>query len=499
MVANSIRSVQRMVSWRTRSESRHVTGRPGRFVFSPSAFRTLILTLILTLLGMTSAVSAAHGQRANLEKFIHQKVLANGMEVIVAENHGVPLATVEINVRNGSFTQPPGYEGLAHMYEHMFFKANAQLPRPDEFIERASQLGAVFNGTTQEERVNYYMTLPKDSLEGAVRLIAAALREPKFLREELERERQVVLGEYDRNEASPFFALTSTMGKRLYPGHWSRKNIIGERAVLQSVGPEKLREIQRKYYVPNNAVLIVAGDVDPARVFQLAEEIFGDWKRGDDPFVKDPIPPIPDLTRSEAVIIEQPVNAVTLMIEWQGPSVRKDPAATFAADVFSDALNQPVSLLQQRLVDTGIFQSVGVNYYTLDHKGPISIVGQTTPERVKEAIAALDREIVRFADPGYITQEQLVNVKAERAVSTAYGEDRASGFAHTLGFWWSVSGLDYYMGYIDGMAKQSLRDLQAYARKYIVGKPRIVGVMIDPAARKRIGLTEEDLLPGVGQ
>lgn len=455
--------------------------------------------LVWAMLAASALASEARGQRANLEKFIHQKVLANGMQLIVAENHSVPLATVEINVRNGSFTQPPGYEGLAHMYEHMFFKANAQLPLPDQFIERASELGAVFNGTTQEERVNYYMTLPKDSLEGAMRLIAAALREPKFLREELERERQVVLGEYDRNEASPFFALQEAIGKRVYPGQWSRKNIIGERTVLQTVGPEKMREIQKKYYVPNNSALLVAGDVDPQRVFQLAEAVFGDWKRGDDPFVKDPIPPIPPLTSHEAVIVEQPVNAVTVMIEWQGPSVRQDPTATYAADVFSDALNQAVSVMQQRLVDSGLFQSIGVNYYTLDQKGPISILGQTTPERLKEAVVALDREIAKFADPGYITQEQLVNVKAERAVSTAYGEDRASGFAHTLGFWWAVSGIDYYMGYIDGMAKQTLGDLQAYARKYIVGKPRVVGVLIDPEARKRIGLKESDLLPKVVQ
>ncbi|MEP7380506.1 MAG: pitrilysin family protein [Gemmatimonadota bacterium] len=451
------------------------------------------------LIALALLAPSARAQRANLEKFIHQKVLANGMEIIVAENHGVPLATVEIDVRNGSFTQPPGYEGLAHMYEHMFFKANAQLPEPDQFIERASELAAVFNGTTQEERVNYYLTLPKDSLEGGVRLIATALREPKFLREELERERQVVLGEYDRNEANPFFALQETMGQRLYPGQWSRKNIIGARAVLQSVGPDKMREIQKKYYVPNNSALIVTGDVDPARVFALAQEIFGDWKRGEDPFVKNPVPPIPDLTATEAVIVEQPVNAVTVMVEWQGPSVRKDPTGTYAADVFSDALNQSVSLFQQRLVDTGIFQSIGLNYYTLNQKGPISVVGQTTPDRVKEAIAALHREIDKFADPGYITQEQLTNVKAERAVSTAYGEDRASGFAHTLGFWWSVSGIDYYMGYIDGMAGRSLGDVQAYARKYIVGKPRIVGVLIDPESRKRIGLKESDLLPKVVQ
>ena len=454
-----------------------------------SASRLLVAALLVL------APAASFGQRANLEKFIHQKTLANGMEIIVAENHGVPLATVEINVRNGSFTQPPGYEGLAHMYEHMFFKANAQLPRPDAFIERASELGAVFNGTTQEERVNYYMTLPKDSIEGGMRLMAAALREPKFLKEELDRERQVVLGEYDRNEASPFFTLQEQMGKLLYPGQWSRKNIIGERSVLQTVSPDKMREIQKKYYVPNNSALLVTGDVDAQRVFQLAEQIFGDWKKGDDPFIKNPIPPIPSLSKSDAVIVELPVNAVTVNVEWQGPSVRKDPNATYTADVFSDALNQPDSPLQKRLVDSGLFQSIEVNYYTLNQVGPISIVGQTTPERLKEAIAALDQEITRFATPGYITQQQLEAVKAERAVSTAYGEDRASGFAHTLGFWWSVSSIEYYMGYIDNMAARTLADVQGYAKRYIVGRHRIVGVLIDPGARKAIGLTAADLMP----
>lgn len=424
-------------------------------------------------------------------------MLANGLEVIVAESHGVPLATIEFDVRNGSFTQAPGYEGLAHMYEHMFFKANGQLPRSDEFIQRASELGAVFNGTTQEERVNYYMSLPADSLAGGLRLMAAALREPRFLREELERERQVVLGEYDRNESSPFFELQRRMNQLLYPGHWSRKNVIGERSVLQTVTPEKLREIQRRYYVPNNTALIVTGDIDPGRVFALAEEVLGNWKRGPDPFVEAAIPPIPPLKGDSVVFVEQPVGVVTVLVQWQGPSVRQDPGATYAADVFSDALNQPNSALQHRLVDSGLFQAIGVNYYTLNQVGPITISGQTTPDRLKDALAALNREIAQLAEPGYISQEQLEATKAERAVETAFGFDRPSEFAHTLGFWWSVADLEYYMGYVDNMAKQTLSDLRAYASKYIVGKPRVVGLLLPPGVKPQIGLTAADVLPKV--
>lgn len=457
-----------------------------------NSFTAALATLVVAV-GLTA--SSAQAQRGELDKIIKRRVLTNGLEVIVVENHGVPLATVEIDVKNGSFTQSPDYAGLAHMYEHMFFKANEQLPEPDQFIDRAAELGAVFNGRTDEERVAYYMTLPADSLAGGMQAIAAALRNPLFLQDEIERERQVVIGEYDRNESNPFFKLQSEIGKRLYPGQWSRKNVIGDRDVILTVTPEKMREIQRKYYVPNNAVLIVTGDVVPDSVFALAEKTFGDWSKGADPFATDPIPPIPALEKSDAVIIEQPVGAVTVLVQWQGPSVRRDAKATYAADVFSDVLNQPNSALQKRLVDSGLWQSIGVNYYTLDNVGPITISGQTTPEKLKSALVALEVEIRRFTETGYISKNELEAVKAQRAVTSAFGRERASSFSQTIGFWWSVASLDYYMGYVDNMAKQSLADLRAYASKYIVGKPRVTGVLIPSDARQSIALTAADLLP----
>ncbi len=450
------------------------------------------LALLISLISSTTA----WGQRAELEKIIQRKVLSNGLEVIVVENHGVPLATVEVNVRNGSFTQPPEYEGLAHMYEHMIFRANSRYPEPSQFLDRMSDLGAVFNGTTQEERVNYYLTVPADKAGDAIALLAAALREPLFRQDELERERQVVIGEYNRNESSPFFGLTQEMDRRLYPGNLSRKNTIGSRQIILTTTPEKMRTIQRKYYVPNNSVLIVAGDVNPASVFALAERELGSWARGADPFVADPIPPIPALTKSEGVIVESPVGAVTFLIQWQGPSVGKDPKATYAADVFSDVLNDPRSQFQQKLVDSGLWQGVTVNYYTLNHTGPITISGQTSPEQLREALTALYAEIAKFNSPGYFSSEELEAVKAHRAVTSAFDRERSSGFAHTLGFWWSVASLEYYMGYVDYMAQQTLEDLRSYAKRYILGKPHIAGVLIAPEARQALKLAPEELLGG---
>ena len=143
-------------------------------------------------------------------------MLANGLEVIVIENHGVPLATVEMVVRNGSFTQSKDYSGLAHLYEHMFFKSNDDYPREDQFTARASELGAIFNASTHEEVVNYYLTVPADSLAGAMRFIESAFRAPHFDRDELERERQVVIGEYDRQESNPYFPLLQGMDSAMW-------------------------------------------------------------------------------------------------------------------------------------------------------------------------------------------------------------------------------------------------------------------------------------------
>ncbi|HKH94098.1 MAG TPA: pitrilysin family protein [Gemmatimonadaceae bacterium] len=455
----------------------------------------MIFALVLLVLAAWEPLVA---QRAELEKRIRRDTLPNGLEIIVVENHGVPLATIEAVVRNGSFTQSPSYEGLSHLYEHMFFKANRSYPEPDAFVARASELGAVFNAQTREELVNYYLTVPSDSTAPAVELLATALRTPLFLKEELDRERAVVIGEYDRIESDPYYALTTATGKALWQGAWSRKNPLGERDVILKTTPEQMRTIQRKYYVPNNTALIVSGDVDAAHVFAMVRKSLGDWPRAPDPFASDPIPPVPPLTQNKGVIVEQPVNTVIAVIQWDGPEARADVAATYAADVFSDVLNQPGSRFQRNLVDSGLWQSLIVNYYTLNNVGPITISGEVAPDKLRSSIAALERELVEVVKPGYITKEVVEGVKRTRIVGSMESLERASGFAHQLGFWWAVTGLDYFFGYVDTMARQTPEDLRSYASKYIVGKPRVAGVVLSPETRRTLKLTEAELATPAG-
>src|SRR6185295_16848605 len=99
-------------------------------------------------------VAGASPVLAQADLPIRDTILANGLQVIVIENHAVPLVTVELDVKNGGYTQTPEYEGLAHLYEHMFFKANRAIPSQERYLQRLRQLGASWNGTTSEERVN---------------------------------------------------------------------------------------------------------------------------------------------------------------------------------------------------------------------------------------------------------------------------------------------------------------------------------------------------------
>jgi zinc protease len=228
-------------------------------------------------------------------------------------------------------------------------------------------------------------------------------------------------------------------------------------------------------------------------MFTLAERVLGDWPRGADPFARSPIPAVPPLQGNRGIIVEEDVNAVTVQIQWHGPSASRDEAATFAADVYSDVLNQPGSRFQERLVESGLWQGVVVNYYTLNHVGPITVSGQTSPERLRAALAALHEELRATLEPGYFKAEELESTKANRAVTTAFGQERASENSHTIGFWWSVVGLEYHLRYIDEMAKQTPADLQRYARQFIVGRPHITGVMLPRGATRALNLTEAEL------
>lgn len=206
------------------------------------------------------------------------KKLPNGLEIVVIENHKVPLVTTEIAVKNGAYTEGPEYSGLSHLFEHMFFKANKDYPTQELLMKRIQELGAIFNGSTGNERVNYYFTFNADSLKAGLRFLNAAIRFPIYRTEDMQKERPVVDGEFQRAESNPAFLLNYESDKYLWGDLITRKNPIGIHEIINTATPEKMMIIKNKYYYPNNSLLTICGDIKHEQAFKEAEAIF--WRLG---------------------------------------------------------------------------------------------------------------------------------------------------------------------------------------------------------------------------
>jgi zinc protease len=454
------------------------------------------------------------------------KTLGNGMEIIVFPDSSVPLVTVEFAVRNGSFTEPPELNGLSHLYEHMFFKTNraAMIFRCDymrfrnaqayrsfncdsqlgfkaqvgdvSYVGDMEQLGIVSNGTTREEVVQYYYTTTSPNVLQAVKSIRDAARFPLFDENEFASEKEVVLGELERNMSQPGYYLNQALLEKLFYKYPTRKSPGGTRETVSAATTEKMRLIQSRYYVPNNSALVVTGDVDPQNIFKLAEQLFGDWPRAADPFKEFPLVEHPPLTKSEGALIIQPVQSLFIQVGWHGPSIGKDDAGTYAADVFSFIIRQPDSRFQRALVDSGLTTGTNIGYYTQRNVGPIQAVFLTTPEKAKTAIKALYAEIEQFDKPGYYTDEELESAKTLLEADDLYSREKLSEYGRTLSFWWSTTGIDYFRGYHKNLRAITRADITKYVKTYIQNKPHVGLALISQEQQAIAKLTPEDLIGG---
>jgi zinc protease len=480
--------------------------------------------------GQTAAAAKSAAPRQVYAVPFVNKTLPNGLEVIVLQDSSVPIVTVELAVRNGSFTEPPEYNGLSHLFEHMFFKPNIAVqlhncesrrsffdtnPVCKRALALKPQIGdtsylnnanlSFYNGTTREEIVNYYYNATNAELATAIRILNDSVRFPSFDEDEFEAEKRVVIGEIDRHEATPYGYLELAMKQKLFYKYPTRKDPKGTRESVSAATTDMMRTIQSRYYVPNNSALIVTGDAKPEEVFKLAEQIMGSWERRPvDPFKEFPLVEHPPLPKSEAVIIEKSPDGneggdqnVFIELGWQGPSIGKDDAATYAADVFSYIISQPDSRFQRKLVDSGLAANVAFGYYTQRNVGPINLILVTRPENAKKVLAATYAEIAAFTRPDYFTDEELESAKTILESNDLFDREKASEYAHTLSFWWSSTGIDYFRGYHAKLRAVTRADINRYIKTYIQGKNHVGAALASAEAKRAAALTEQDLIGGV--
>jgi len=431
-------------------------------------------------------------QAQNLPDNFYLETLENGLEMLVIEDNSVPLVTIEIAVRNGAYTEDKEFDGLSHLYEHMFFKANKDYPSQEKYMERVQELGIVFNGTTSVDKVNYYITLTNDKLKEGLDFMNSAIRYPLFDTIEMRKENPVVDAEFKRAESNPQTLLYWDVQRKMYGDLYSRKNTIGDHDVILTATPEKMRIIKEKYYHPNNTLLSIAGAVNHTEVFELVSNIFGDWPQSDfDPQEKYPVPEFPALEKSENIILENEIaQAPIIMRSYIGPGAFDDLPATYAADVFSYILDQQSSKFQKDIIETGLARFANFGYFTNRTKGPITLTLVPDPARVEEAMAKIDEHINMWDNDDYFTDEQLQTAKDLLIIDDEYGQETTSNYVKSVSWWWCLKDIETYTKYAEGMQSVTRADIKAYVQKYIKGKNNITGIMVNEAMRSEMKVDE---------
>ncbi|HEY8688186.1 MAG TPA: pitrilysin family protein [Chitinophagaceae bacterium] len=368
----------------------------------------------------------------------------------------------------------------------MFFKANRDYPNQEKFLERTQELGAIWNGTTDVERVNYFFTFNKDSLNAGLKFMNAAIRFPIYRTEDMQKERPVVDGEFQRAESDPGFQIWYESQKKLWGDLVTRKNAIGDHNVINTATPEKMMIIKGKYYHPNNSILVICGDVDHTQALKMANDIFGDWPNsGFNPHEKYPIPEFTPLKSTEYFIKEASIAQTPYMMYWWfGPDYRHDSAGTVAADVFSTLLGMNSSKWQQALIDKGLATYASVGYQTLSHVGPINIFVIPNPNKIKECNAEILNQVKMWQQDNYFSDEQLSDAKEIMRRNDIRRKEKPSELAHDLTYNWCSTSLNYFTDYPKNCMNVTRQDIKNYISKYITAKPFVAGIIINAEMNK---------------
>lgn len=431
------------------------------------------------------ALAPIQAQGVKLDSIVSSRTLENGLQVVVVRIPTIPFATVQMTFRAGAFVQRASNEaGLAHLIEHMLFRSGDGSGIADE----ASDIDAVYNGTTDAEAVRYFFMLPSKRLADGIGLMAKTVRKPSFSGTALETERKIVQGELERRASDPEFLMFAESDQMLWGDRaWDYKSAGGTVIALRAATPKLLADIYKRFYVPNNAALIVAGDVTDSVVFAIAQKQFGDWKRGPDPLAGMQAIAIEPLTAIKRKVQTSEVKDVSFFVRWQGPSVTADPAGTLAAGAFAGLVNQSVSRTQRRLVDGGLVDDLDVSYDIHRDVGPITLTARTSPDRAVAATRALSEELTRIVAPDYFDADDLVLAKKWQQVAAQFRLESSMRAATELANVWSAAGLEYYMDYGAKVDAQSPADVRKFVSTYIAGKPMAVVVLVPSSEWSRLG------------
>ena len=472
--------------------------------FGPDCSSLLSFLRPLVAASLLGAAALAQGQTPAAPPVV-QFTLANGMTVIVKPDRRAPTVAHMLWVRVGSMDEVDGTSGVAHALEHMMFKGTPTV-KPGEFSRRVAALGGRENAFTSRDSTGYYQQIPSGKLEDVMRLEADRFANNQWADDEFKREIEVVKEERrSRTDESPRAQLYEQQAALTYVASPYRRPIVGWMSDLDAMTPNDLREFYRKWYVPGNAAVVIAGDVDVGQARALAEKYYG-------PIAARPVP-----VRKPR---EEPEQSGARRLEWKAPAsqayidlafkvpklepadfVAATPAApgspgrdALALTVLSAVLDGYSGARLDRALVQGegrLADSAGSSNGLLG-RGPqlFSLSGVPAEGKTAQQVAEALRQQVTLVAKSGVSEAELNRVKTQWVASETYKLDSVFSQARELGSNW-VQGfpLDASARLIAALRSITSAEVQAVAAKYFGDEQMTVATLlpqpIDPNRKPR--------------
>jgi zinc protease len=409
---------------------------------------------------------------------------------MLKEIHAAPLISLWMWYRVGSRNERAGRTGISHWVEHMQFKGTPAFPVGS--LDRAvSREGGVWNAMTWLDWTAYFETLPADRIDLGLRLEADRMVNSFFAPKEVASERTVIISERQGNENEPTFRLSEEVQAAAFRVHSYHHEVIGDVADLSSMMRDDLYGHYRSYYLPNNALLAVAGDFQARVMLDRIRQLFGGLPPG---------PPPPQSTRTEPaqkgerrVSVEGPGETAYVEAAYHAPSA-SDPdffpmivldsvlAGPSNFNMFSGGISNKTSRLYRALVETELVAGVsGGLAATMDpylYSITATVRNGKSPEQV---LAALDAELRRITEESIRREEMDRAMKQARAIF-AYGSETVTNQAFWMGYAEMFASIDWFDNYLASLAAVTVDDVQRVARKVLNKRNRTVGFYLPTGA-----------------
>jgi zinc protease len=433
---------------------------------------------------MLFAVPAVH---ASPEPPVTEATLDNGLRILVLEDHRSPIATIQAWYKVGARNEIPGATGLAHFLEHMMFKGTPTYGK-GRFSQLVEENGGQDNAFTSHDVTSYYVNIAADRMDLILGIEADRMRNLLLDAKEIDSERQVVAEERrTRTEDDPDGYLSEEFLAAAYKAHPYGWPVIGWMSDIQRINPGELRAFYDRYYLPNNALLVVAGDVDTRRVLARARETFGKIRRGPAPPPMNSVEP-PQLGERRVQVSKSDARVPIVYIGFHVPNYASKDAP--ALELLSTILQEGrASRLYRRLVyEQRVALNVGGDYAYLSHDPNLFwFSGTPLPGRTSgELEQAIMDEIERVKNEP-VPDEELERAKNQIEAAFVWRQDSIYSRAASLARFELIGSWRNSETFVPLIRQVTAADLQRVARTYFQSHGRTVGTLLPSAPSAAAG------------